>query len=458
MASSSLAKPPSHHRQTSQSTSASSSSVITVQRAASMSSRNGIHQAASSLRSHSPTSASTVSTNNSTRTHTPDPPQRSGPVYRPESRHEVREGVGNLNRWSQSTASSKSSATHRRRSSFSNRLSESFSSFGGFSGSQTVSPKKSGKPQHPPKESVQSSPEKSSHAKPPKLPPLVTLSVLSDAVDAANTPSTAATTTPTTADLLHTPGSTSGGADYFGDQGTGTAAKRPRMGPPQPAAISSFARASPSPKVGTNSPVSQSSRMNHRADPARSMYSSRSSSRTSRSERHQPSQRRHSRNRDDPRKGSTGTEGESSASSIHSARTKPPKRKTYSQTIILSKALQKANHAVLLDNAQNFEGAMDAYADACTLLQRVMSTSSTEEDRQKLEAVVSKPDRPPPPPSSSDGKPQLMNWPIEQRLFAPHQRAPKDRGVIRQSSGQSAPVASGGGGLAIRRDIILGYG
>ena len=55
---------------------------------------------------------------------------------------------------------------------------------------------------------------------------------------------------------------------------------------------------------------------------------------------------------------------------------------------MLSKALQKANHAVLLDNAQNFEGAVDAYADACALLQQVMQRSSGDEDRRKLEAVV----------------------------------------------------------------------
>lgn len=392
MVSSSLAKPPSHHRQTSQSTSASSSSVITVQRAASMSSRNGINPTASSLRSHSPNDVNTLSTNHPSRTHTPDPPQRSGTVYRPDSGHGVREGVGNLNRWSQSTASSKSSVTHRRRSSFSNRLSGSLSSLGGFASSQAVSPSKPTKPQQAWKDSAQGPPEKSSHAKPPRLPPLVTLSVLSGAVDAANTPSTAATTTPTTAELLSTPGSISGEADYFGDRGTLAAAKKPRLAPPPSGAMSSFAGASSSPKAGASSPVSQSSRPNHWADPALSMYSSRSSSHTDRSERHQPSHRHHSRNRDDPRKCSTGTEGESSASSIRSARVKAPKRKAYSQTIMLSKALQKANHAVLLDNAQNFEGAIDAYADACNLLQRVMSTSSTDEDRQKLEAVVSESD------------------------------------------------------------------
>jgi hypothetical protein len=50
--------------------------------------------------------------------------------------------------------------------------------------------------------------------------------------------------------------------------------------------------------------------------------------------------------------------------------------------------LQKANTAVLLDHAQNFEGAMEAYGDACKLLQQVMVRSSGEEDKRKLEAIV----------------------------------------------------------------------
>lgn len=56
---------------------------------------------------------------------------------------------------------------------------------------------------------------------------------------------------------------------------------------------------------------------------------------------------------------------------------------------MLSKALAKAKHAVLLDNAQNFEGAMGAYGDACALLQQVMNRSSGEDERMKLETVVS---------------------------------------------------------------------
>jgi hypothetical protein len=55
---------------------------------------------------------------------------------------------------------------------------------------------------------------------------------------------------------------------------------------------------------------------------------------------------------------------------------------------MLSKALQKANTAVQLDNAQNFEGARISYLEACELLQQVLQKTSSEEDRRKLEAIV----------------------------------------------------------------------
>lgn len=54
---------------------------------------------------------------------------------------------------------------------------------------------------------------------------------------------------------------------------------------------------------------------------------------------------------------------------------------------MLSRALQKANTAVLLDNAQNFEGALEAYSDACRLLQQVMDRSHGAEDRRKLDSI-----------------------------------------------------------------------
>ncbi|KAL2787476.1 hypothetical protein BJX66DRAFT_353359 [Aspergillus keveii] len=59
-----------------------------------------------------------------------------------------------------------------------------------------------------------------------------------------------------------------------------------------------------------------------------------------------------------------------------------------SQKAMLSKALQKANTAVLLDNAANFEGAMEAYNDACQLLQLVMLRSNGGEDEKlKLQEI-----------------------------------------------------------------------
>lgn len=94
-------------------------------------------------------------------------------------------------------------------------------------------------------------------------------------------------------------------------------------------------------------------------------------------EEERPRSRGHSRHRSHATKGSSGT-GSSRRSS-----TKQP-----SQKAMLSKALQKANTAVLLDNAQNFEGAMQAYSEACALLQQVMLRSSGDDDRRKLEAIV----------------------------------------------------------------------
>ena len=94
-------------------------------------------------------------------------------------------------------------------------------------------------------------------------------------------------------------------------------------------------------------------------------------------ENERPRSRGHSRNRSQAAKSSAGT-GSSNRSS-----------KQPSQKAMLSKALQKANTAVLLDNAQNFEGAMQAYSEACTLLQQVMLRSSGDDDRRKLEAIVS---------------------------------------------------------------------
>lgn len=76
-------------------------------------------------------------------------------------------------------------------------------------------------------------------------------------------------------------------------------------------------------------------------------------------------------------------------SSTDSATSPRTRAKQPSQKAMLSKALQKANTAVQLDNAQNFEGARTAYYEACDLLQQVLDRTPGDEDKKKLEAIVS---------------------------------------------------------------------
>lgn len=68
-------------------------------------------------------------------------------------------------------------------------------------------------------------------------------------------------------------------------------------------------------------------------------------------------------------------------------RTTTSTRRERDKKNMLSKALEKANTAVLLDNAQNFAAALDAYNDACMLLQEVMDRTTGPDDRTKLDAI-----------------------------------------------------------------------
>lgn len=92
--------------------------------------------------------------------------------------------------------------------------------------------------------------------------------------------------------------------------------------------------------------------------------------------------RGHSQNRP------TGAKGSSDTTSSR-GKERDRSNKQPSQKAMLSKALQKANTAVQLDNAQNPEGAREAYSEACDLLQQVLQRTGGEEDRKKLEAIVS---------------------------------------------------------------------
>ncbi|KMU79974.1 hypothetical protein CISG_08134 [Coccidioides immitis RMSCC 3703] len=68
---------------------------------------------------------------------------------------------------------------------------------------------------------------------------------------------------------------------------------------------------------------------------------------------------------------------------MDAAQERERRRRGSSQKSMLSKALQKANTAVLLDNAANYEGAIDAYSDACDLLmQRTTYTTRITELRR----------------------------------------------------------------------------
>ena len=386
---STLAKPSAQHRQSSRPNSASSSSVVTIQHTPSFSSRNGSRPPITGLRSQSPYEANALPSSSSARTISPETTKRRSSAFytRADSANGFREGVGNLNRWSQSTASSKGSAPHTRRSSFTKRFSGSLGSFSGFGDRQIPSPNApfTGKGRSPSKKTPS---EASNMANPPAnplpiLPPIVTLTSLSQAVDAADSPSTATTVTPLTADTLSS--NPYGQPDYFGDNWQSRSPSNLTAGMKRPAP-------SASPRAKAMSPIGFDQSTSPDTSAPGPLFSPRTTARLRHTDRRRTSASVRHRSRDDPSKGSKSsgtTEGESSASDHRVRVERPQKRKAPSQKAMLSKALQKAHHAVTLDQHSNYEGAMHAYEEACSLLQKVMIRSSGVEDRLKLDAVVS---------------------------------------------------------------------
>ncbi|CZS88059.1 uncharacterized protein RCO7_01029 [Rhynchosporium graminicola] len=257
---------------------------------------------------------------------------------------------GNLNRWSKSTSSSTASHKHKRSISSARRM-----SFGGGSSFLDTSspPRKLQKP-YPSTTDSPTSQIKVARPilDPPSilLPPINTLPSLQTSLNNNSSPLTGPTTpSPSTAQILS---AAARSVDYFGKGWDD-----PSLGPRD------FShRRSPSASKTANlgpSPVLHSAvTTDHRRQPADE-------------EEEKPRSRGHSRHR-------SQTKGSSSSSRSF---------KQPSQKAMLSKALQKANTAVLLDNAQNFEGAMQAYFEACALLQQVMLRSSGDDDRRKLEAI-----------------------------------------------------------------------
>lgn len=79
----------------------------------------------------------------------------------------------------------------------------------------------------------------------------------------------------------------------------------------------------------------------------------------------------------------------SSMSSTRSEHTRGRGNRSPTQKNMLSQALSKANEAVQMDNAQNIQGAIEAYVEACEILEQVMLRSSDTDDRKKLAAIRS---------------------------------------------------------------------
>lgn len=364
------------HRQASRSNSVSSS-VVTVKRSA-------------SLKDQHPDSAKPY------KKPTPPPSRRRSSIAHvaAESIGSIREGIGNLNRWSQSTTSSKSSVKEKdsRQGSFSRRLSisgsSSFTSLHGSSAHQSSPPRKS---TTNPRRSPASSPHQRSRPHSPvydpsrsvtALPPISTLPFLPATIYDPKSPDTSATDTPSTSGL-YTPNiyTTAASTNYFSPKSRNTIQinKRP----------SSRSRLEQPPLGSPPATVLESE----------AKYKSSSATRPSTGTGRGPSQKPNQNTPRDRRTGSRDNESHRRTRSHSDASSRlddgiantPPRnreRREKDKKTMLSRALQKANTAVLLDHAQNFEGAMEAYGDACKLLQQVMARSSGEEDKRKLEAIV----------------------------------------------------------------------
>ncbi|KAI9811175.1 MAG: hypothetical protein M1827_005626 [Pycnora praestabilis] len=394
--------PKSSHRQSSISNSTSSSSIVTVQRASSLSSRSGSRTQVLPRRSQTPDEIIGAAPN---QLRSPDRKRHSSAAYSPSSVvNGIKEGVGNLNRWSQSTTSSVSSNGPNRRSSFSKRLSfggsssfgsNPFGSFGSLTYSQSppknpVSKVKSSIDPNPSRQAPSATATAQRYTPITTLPPIVPLPSLTQAVDASNSPSTVASITPSTAEPPTPSTFSSINPDYFGERWQ-------KQSPPKKRPSASRTKTAPLPAgpVPSTSRIAASAgyvplRPTSSSGPILPTHSGRGPSRSRYKEKEQDPGGGHPRLRRDIGKGSTPVDAYTlGPSSRNRDRDQERGDRDSSQKAMLSAALQKANTAVLLDNAQNFVAAMDAYADACALLEQVMSKSSGDDDRRKLEAIRS---------------------------------------------------------------------
>lgn len=266
------------------------------------------------------------------------------------------DGFRNLNRWSISTASSRASnpASAKR---FSRRM--SIDSTALFSQSSSASPRRLHKSRP---STAGGSPEDVRHQQQPSVPPLTTLPPIvqlpslsqDDLVGAALS---GRDPKPDRSTQFPGPGADSESGTFWDDSS--------RTG--ETSYLSTSARNTPDPYLPTSA-FSRDAAMPHTEDgPAHR-------------------EKGHTRSR---------SQGVNSSTGSASSQRNPSRSKQPSQKAMLSKALQKANTAVQLDNAQNFQGARSSYREACDLLHQVLLRTAGDEDKKKLEAIVSPHPRPP---------------------------------------------------------------
>lgn len=277
-------------------------------------------------------------------------------------------GLDNLNRWSQSTNSSAASKRNRSSSGAALNFSQAFSpsrrSRAIIDHSPRASPQRYSKTSRPGSRRRTESPAESPARDPRQpssitaLPPLHPTPGLTDPND---------TESPSTTQTLATPSNQPfNGQDYFG--GEDAVSPRTNATSKKPALV----RNHTAPMTTINSSMLQAGEREHGAAQRHKSVESRDTTTRARND-----------TVGEPSRPSAGKDRESRRMSRSRGKDKGEKDKKS----MLSKALQKANTAVLLDNAQNFEGALEAYGDACNLLQQVMDRSSGEDDQRKLAAI-----------------------------------------------------------------------
>ena len=372
-------------KKTSRPNSTSSSSTVTLKRAASLSSRSGSRTPHMKLRPPSPehvevylASLTYATSEHGNTTQTKASQEQVDPV------NGIKESMGNLNRWSHSTTSSTNSGQDALRGGRQKPGSTRRLSIGSSSPSRSLrsspgdqsSPVKYGlvKSRYSPaKEDPRSASQRTVGGL--SRPSLGTLQIPQSHVDEPDTPSTARAT-PLTSDVLTPSTFVTTPSDYFGDRWNSTSNMSQRE----------------TSDMGRRATQKSSSK------PSRSLRTASSGefAKTSRDSRIDvtTAQSAGFRSRVDGggyvlRRGQNGQEtGDTeSGSSIQSDEDRIRKIKDRTQRTVLSRALAKANTAVLLDNAHNFEGAIEAYAEACQLLHQAMHRTSGEADKKKLETI-----------------------------------------------------------------------